>query len=163
MKLQSVKAYAPASISNLGPAFDVLGIAIHRPGDIVIAQRQRERGLSFSVRSQHFNVPSDPKENVAAYVANLILNEAKFPFGIKLVLNKNMPVGSGLGSSAASSAAAAVAVNALLPKPLKKYDLLQFIIEGERKACGSPHADNATPSLLGGAWLIRSYNPLDVI
>ena len=74
-----------------------------------------------------------------------------------------MPVGSGLGSSAASSVAAALAVNALLVKPLSKADLLPFILEGERLACGSAHADNAAPSLLGGGCLIRSYDPVDVV
>ena len=36
-------------------------------------------------------------------------------------------------------------------------------MEGERVACGSAHADNAAPSLLGGFILIRSYDPLDLI
>jgi homoserine kinase len=78
------------------------------------------------------------------------LSEQHLSFGIEMILHKSMPVGSGLGSSAASSVAAAVAVNALLAKPLSKADLLPFILEGERLACGSAHADNAAPCLLGG-------------
>ena len=163
MKPKSVRVYAPASISNLGPGFDVLGIAIAKPGDIVVAKRIRQEGLLFAVRERSLEVPTDARNNVAAHVASLILREFKPPFGIQLELDKRMPIGSGLGSSAASSAAAAIAVNALLPKPLKRDELLRFVVEGERKASGSPHADNATPSLLGGAWLIRNYNPLDVI
>ncbi|MBI1806899.1 MAG: homoserine kinase [Ignavibacteria bacterium] len=163
MKPKRVKVYAPASISNLGPGFDVLGIAIDQPGDIVIAHRIREQGLTFTVVDTSRTVPADARSNVAAHVASLMMKECDPPFGIQLELHKQMPVGSGLGSSAASSVAAAVAVNALLPKPLKRNELLRFVVDGERKASGSPHADNATPSLLGGAWLIRSYNPLDVI
>ena len=163
MTPRSVKAFAPATISNLGPGFDVLGVALHEPGDFVIAHRQEERGLSFLVQTLQARVPHDPQKNVAAYVARLILRELKPSFGIHLILQKAMPIGSGLGSSAASSVAAAVAVNALMSKPLKKSDLLRFALEGERYACGSLHADNAAPSLLGGACLIRSYNPLDVI
>jgi homoserine kinase len=163
MTPRSVKVYAPASISNLGPGFDVLGIAIDKPGDYVVAKRKSEKGLTFSLRTDQEGIPSDAGQNVASFVASLILDEMKPGFGVSMVLHKQMPLGSGLGSSAASSAAAAVAVNALLPKPLKKYALLRFVVEGERKAAGSPHADNAAPSLLGGAWLIRSYNPLDAI
>ncbi len=160
---RSVKTFAPATVSNLGPGFDVLGVALHRPGDFVIASRQKERGLLFSVKTGQMQVPLDSKGNVAAHVAKLMLREIKPPFGIRMVLQKSMPIGSGLGSSAASSVAAAMAVNELLPKPLRKPELLRFALQGELFACGSTHADNAAPSLLGGGCLIRSYDPVDVI
>ena len=163
MKLRSVKTYAPATISNLGPGFDTLGVAINSPGDTVVARRRSEPGLGFSVATKNAGVPLDAKKNVASFVASLLLSEQRPSFGIEMILHKSMPVGSGLGSSAASSVAAAVAVNALLAKPLGKADLLPFVLEGERLACGSAHADNAAPSLLGGGCLIRSYDPVDVV
>jgi homoserine kinase len=163
MKPKSVKSFAPATISNLGPGFDTLGVAINSPGDTVVARRRSEPGLGFSVATDDDAVPRDIKKNVAGYVASLLLNETRPSFGVEMVLYKSMPVGSGLGSSAASSVAAAVAVNAILPKPLSKAELLPFILEGERLACGSAHADNAAPSLLGGGCLVRSYDPLDVV
>jgi homoserine kinase len=160
---RSVKAFAPATVSNLGPGFDVLGVALHKPGDVVFASRQVERDLVFSVKTSQAQVPLNSRSNVAAYVAELIMHEMKPPFGIRMVLHKSMPIGSGLGSSAASSVAAAMAVNALMPRPLPKTDLLRFALQGELFACGSMHADNAAPSLLGGGCLIRSYDPIDVI
>jgi homoserine kinase len=163
MQPKSVKTYAPATISNLGPGFDTLGVAINGLGDVVVARRRPDPGLGFSVASTDTAVPHDVKKNVASYVSTLLLTEKCPPFGIEMVLHKSMPVGSGLGSSAASSVAAAIAVNSLLPKPLTKAGLLPFILEGERLACGSAHADNAAPALLGGGCLIRSYDPLDVV
>jgi homoserine kinase len=163
MQNRKVKIFAPATIANLGSGFDVLGIAIEKPGDIVIAERKTEFGLDFSVRIQNEDLPADPRQNVAAHVASLMLDEFHPPFGVKMELEKRMPIGSGLGSSAASSVAAVVAVNRLLTCPLSKRDLLRFAVEGERKASGTPHADNVAPSLLGGACLIRSYDPLDVL
>ncbi|MCZ6925960.1 MAG: homoserine kinase, partial [Rickettsia endosymbiont of Ixodes persulcatus] len=80
-----------------------------------------------------------------------------------LTLEKNMPLGSGLGSSGASCAAAAFAINALLPTPLAKHELLKYAVEGERLASGSAHADNVAPSLLGGICLVKSYHPLEII
>jgi homoserine kinase len=74
-----------------------------------------------------------------------------------------MPLGSGLGSSAASAVAGVFAINQLLGMPMTQQELLPFAMEGERLACGSAHADNVAPSLLGGFVLIRSYSPLDVI
>ena len=161
MKKRSVRVYAPASVSNLGSGFDVIGVAIEKPGDFVVATRTEEPGLTFSVDARSVDVPRDGK-NVAEHVASLLLEEFRPSFGIKMILQKRMPIGSGLGSSAASSVASAVAVNALLPRKLKKKDLLRFVVEGERMASGSPHADNVAPSLLGGVCLIRSYDPLDV-
>lgn len=163
MRPKAVKVFAPASIANLGAGFDVLGIAIHRPGDIVVAKRQAKPGLSFSVQTKYENVPVDVKKNVAAHVALLLLEELKPPFGVEMILHKKMPVSSGLGSSAASSVAAVAAVNALLAKPLPRRELLRFAVEGERLATGSLHADNVAPCLLGGAQLVRSLEPLDVI
>jgi homoserine kinase len=74
-----------------------------------------------------------------------------------------MPLGSGLGSSAASAVAGVFAANELMGKPLSQKELLPFAMEGERVACGSAHADNVGPSLLGGFVIIRSYDPLDII
>ena len=158
-----VRVFAPASISNLGPGFDVLGIAIRKPGDFVVAERCKKPGLFFTLDSPVDDIPTSGRENVAGHVASLMLRELKPGFGIRMTLQKKMPLGSGLGSSGASSVASAVAVNALLTKPLPKTDLLRFAVEGERKASGSPHADNVAPSLLGGLCLIRSYRPLDVL
>ena len=162
MALKSVKVFAPATIANLGSGFDVLGIAINEPGDIVTASRTSKPGVSFTLKTKHLDVPSDRK-NVAVYVADLMLDEFKPAFGVALTLYKRMPVGSGLGSSAASSVAAMAAINELLTRPLPKRDLLRFSVEGERFVTGAGHADNVAPSLLGGAQLIRSYDPLDIV
>jgi homoserine kinase len=160
---RAVRVFAPATIANLGSGFDVLGIAIDRPGDVVVARRISKPGLNFSVQTEHQDVPTDARHNVAAHVARLMLTQLRPRFGIQMTLHKQMPIGSGLGSSAASSVASVVAVNALLDAPLPRRDLLRFAVEGERKASGAPHADNVAPSLLGGVCLIRSYDPLDVI
>jgi homoserine kinase len=161
MKSRFVKVFAPATIANLGPGFDVLGIAIQQPGDIVTAETTSLPGLKFSIHG--ISTTPENQENVAAHVANLMLTELKPAFGVSLVLQKLMPIGSGLGSSGASAAAAAFAINALLTKPLSRMDLIPFAMEGERLASGSAHADNVAPALLGGVCLIRSYEPLDII
>lgn len=163
MKERSVSVFAPATIANLGPGIDVLGIALTMPGDVVLASRTEEPGFTFKVQSKDADLPGDAKKNVAGHVANLMIKEFKPTFGIDLLLKKQMPIGSGLGSSAASSVAAAVAVNALLSRPLKRPDLLRFVAEGERLTSGAAHLDNVAPSLLGGACLIRNSNPPDVL
>jgi homoserine kinase len=157
-----IKVYSPATIANVGPGFDVLGVAIEQPGDVVIAEIKSERGVAFHLHDNNIQLPTD-KRNVAAHVAELMLDESNSPFGVKLTLQKNMPLCSGLGSSAASAAAAVVAVNELLARPFTKMDLIRFAVEGERLASGTAHADNVAPAILGGICLVRSYEPLDII
>ncbi len=160
--MKRVTVFAPATIANIGPGFDILGVAIQQPGDFAIAEKTSAPGLHFTLKGQTSDLPTDNK-NVAAYVAQLMLDTFKPAFGVALTLDKRMPIGSGLGSSGASAAASAFAINALLDKPLSKMDLIQFAVSGEKLASGSAHADNVAPSLLGGLCLIRSYQPLDVI
>src|SRR5690606_19124544 len=78
-------------------------------------------------------------------------------------LHKQMPIGSGLGSSAASTVAGLFAINTLLGNPLSREELLPFAVQGEELACGHGHADNVAPALMGGITLIRGYDPLDVV
>jgi len=163
MKPKRVKVYAPATIANLCAGFDVLGIALETPGDSVMATRTANKEFRFSVETTFLNIPISIEDNVAAYVSSKMMDELKLPFGIEMVLHKSMPVGSGLGSSGASSVAAAVAVNALLDKPLTKKELLHFAIEGERKASGTAHVDNVAPSLFGGACIVLNEKSLDVV
>jgi homoserine kinase len=163
MRSKSVVVHAPATIANVGPGFDILGIALDDPGDTLRAERVNEPGLHFEVETAAAGLPTDPGKNVAAHVAGLLLEDRQPAFGVRLILKKEMPIGSGLGSSAASSVGAAVAVNALLTKPLKRPDLLRFAVEGERLAAGYPHADNAAAALLGGAVLVRDNESMDIV
>lgn len=158
-----IKVFAPASIANICAGFDMLGVALESIGDCVTVTKTKEKKLTFRVDTNIDNIPTSENKNIAAYVAKLMMEELKIDFGIEMILHKNMPVGSGMGSSASSSVAAAVAVNALLPEPLSKNALLPFAMEGERKASGAAHADNVAPSLLGGACIIRNEKPLEVI
>ncbi len=103
-----------------------------------------------------------PVKNTASVAAQALVDCYAPGRGIALTVEKNMPIGSGLGSSAASSAAACFAVHQLLEEPCSKAELVRFAMLGEKVACGTAHADNVAPSLLGGFTLIRSYDPLDL-
>ena len=157
-------AFAPASISNLGCGFDVIGLALVRPGDYVVAERIEKRAVELcGVEGDEGLLPRDARKNVASYVASLMLKDLKPKTGVAITVHKRMPIGSGLGSSAASAVAAAVAVNALLGSPLTKAQLLPYAIEGERFVSGAGHPDNVSPSLLGGVTLIRDTKNLDIV
>jgi homoserine kinase len=105
----------------------------------------------------------DAAANTAGVAVIALLNSLERNDGIEISLKKNLPLGSGMGSSAASAVAALVGANRLLGEPFSKRELLPFAMEAERVACGSAHADNVAPSLIGGFVLIRGYEPLDVV
>lgn len=160
----TITVFAPATVANVASGFDVLGFAIDEPGDVVSLRRTREKNVSVvSITGDGGKLPRDPARNTAAVAAAGFLKSIGSPFGVEIALEKRMPLSSGLGSSAASAVAAAFAANLLAGSPVPVRDLLPFTIEAERVACGSAHADNVAPSLLGGFVLIRSYTPLDVV
>lgn len=166
-KITSVKAFAPASVANVSCGFDVLAFAIHGPGDIVEVSKKDTPGVEIAkIEGDGGFLPKNPPiENTAgraviAMIEDLGIAETT---GFSIKIKKMMPLGSGMGSSAASSVAAVVALNELLSNPYSKGDLLQFAMQGELAASGSPHADNVSASLLGGFTLVRSQNPLDIV
>lgn len=161
----SIKAFAPATVANVACGFDVLGFAVDQPGDTVEVTLKDSPGIVIkSISGDGGKLPLDPKENTVSLVIQEYLNHiGKSDLGVEIALGKGMPLKSGLGSSAASSVVGVFALNELLDKPLAQKELLPFAMEGERLACGSAHADNVAPALLGGFVLVRSYAPLDVI
>src|SRR3989339_1224235 len=158
-----ITAYAPATVANVACGFDILGFAVEKPGDTVTVNFKKTAGVKITKIIGNKNLPLDAVKNTAGYAVIKLLEYLNEKRGIEMELHKNMPLGSGLGSSAASSVAALLAVNKILGEPLTKEELIPFAMEGERLACGAAHADNVAPALLGGFTLIRSYDPLDVI
>ncbi len=156
-----VRAFAPGTVANLGPGFDVLGLAVTGAGDVVTV----ERGVDSEIRmrsSGHPDIPIDPRRNTAGIAAARVRAKAAAEIGFTLDVEKGLPLSGGQGGSAASAAAAAVAVNELLGSPFRKEELLEACLEAEEAVAGR-HADNVAAALLGGVVLIRSLEPLDVV
>lgn len=162
--MKTIRAYAPATVANVSCGFDVFGFAVEEPGDEVILTLTPEPGVRMKkIEGDNGRLPMDAARNTSGVAVIAFLNAINSNQGVDIVLKKNLPLGSGMGSSAASSVAALVGINHLLGTPFEKKALLPFAMEAERIACGSAHADNVAPSLLGGFVLIRGYDPLDVV
>ena len=162
--MNSVKAFAPATVANVSCGFDIFGFAIQEPGDTVELFKRDEPGIVITdITGDEGRLPRQAEKNSVTVVMLALLKHLGISdLGCEVVLRKNMPLGSGMVSSAASAVAGVVAMNELLGNPLSRKELLPFAMEGERIASGSAHADNVGPSLLGGFVVIRSYNPLDI-
>ncbi len=155
-KFSYAKATAPASVSNVGPGFDVFGFAIDHVGDEVEARPRLESGVIITGISGNNDISLDPEMNTAGKAVQFFLESLKIDQGVELYIRKNIQAGSGIGSSASSAVAAVVAVNALLESPLPKEELIDAALAGEAIASGgSIHGDNVLPSLLGGFLIIK--------
>src|SRR5699024_2377962 len=163
-KYKKVRVYAPATVANVSCGFDVMGLALHAPGDEIVARYGRGEGITItSITGDGGVLPHNVAKNTASVAVRAMLDDLNITLPIELEVHKKMPLGSGLGSSAASSAGALLAVNYLLDQPFSRKELLPFAAEGERAACGTAHYDNVAPSMLGGFAFIRSSRPPDIL
>jgi homoserine kinase len=157
-----VKIYAPASIGNVSDGFDVLGAAVSPVdgtllGDCVSV----EAADSFSlVNSGRFvsKLPTNPQENIVYQCWERFCQAIGKQVPVAMTLEKNMPIGSGLGSSACSVVAGLMAMNEFCGKPLNDTELLALMGELEGRISGSVHFDNVAPCFLGGVQLMIEEN-----
>ncbi len=158
-----VRVMAPATVSNLNCGFDVLGLAINEPYDVVEVELTGTPSVEIVAIKGCDSLSTDPEKNVVGAVLGAMTAASGSAVGFRVIIEKGIIPGSGIGSSAASSAAAAFAANVLLDARFTLTELVRFAMEGEKLASGTAHADNVAPSLMGGITLIRSYEPLDII
>jgi len=158
-----VTVKAPATTANLGPGFDVFGIALENPNDkVTIAPVSK--GIEINVSGLAADtIPTEPEKNTAGVVAKHILQEFSLKTGLMITLEKGILPSVGLGSSAASAAAVAFGLNHLFNLKLEHKQLIQLAAKGEIASAGFEHADNVSAAIYGGFIIIKSYSPLEVI
>ena len=154
-----ITAIAPSSTANLGPGFDVFGLAVDAFYDKITLTKKKNKGISIVTED---NIPTNPEKNTAGLVVSHMIKKFQINDGIEIKIEKNVPAGFGMGSSAASAAAAAYALNKLYNLKLDENSLVEFAGVGEKASAGSVHYDNVAASVLGGFVIVRT-NPLDVI
>lgn len=159
---QKVTVKCPATVANLVCGFDILGMCLEEPYDLVEVKLLNEPGIIITSKDG-FPLPADPAQNTAGAPLLAMLEELNEPIGFEVIINKQIKPGSGVGSSAASAAGSIVAANHLLNKRFSKEDLVRFALFGEKVASGVKHADNVAPCIYGGITLIRSIFPLDIV
>jgi len=157
-----IKVSAPATVANLVCGFDILGMALNDPQDIMEVSLLDEPVIRIR-HNDGYDLPVEPEKNVAGASLLALQDAYEKKIGFEVVIDKCIKPGSGLGSSAASSAGAVVAANYLLGNIFSKTELVRFAMNGEKVASGVKHADNLAPCIYGGVTLIRSILPLDII
>lgn len=159
-------AFAPGSIGNVGPGFDVLGLAVEGIGDRVAVELTSGAARVADVSGRDAAlIPRDPARNSAAIAAIAWLRAHGDGRNVIVTIEKGLPLAGGLGGSAASSVAGAYAAamaagpTGFEPKPL---ELITAALKGESAVAGR-HLDNIAASVLGGLVLSRSIDPIDAV
>src|ERR1700742_230230 len=159
---KTIKILSPATVANLVCGFDVLGLCLHEPTDLMEVKLLNEKKIIIQ-SADGYPLPLDPAQNTAGAPLVEMINEIDREVGFEVIIHKNIKPGSGIGSSAASAAGSVVAANHLLGNIFTKQDMVRFAMFGEKVASGVKHADNVAPCIYGGVTLIRSILPLDII
>ena len=156
--VSKIAVKAPSSTANLGPGFDVFGLAIDAFYDTVTLTKTK-KGIMIITDDK---IPTDPENNTAGLVVKNMKKKFKIKEGIEIKIEKGVPAGFGMGSSAASAAATAVAFDKLFGLKLDDNALVEFAGSGEKASAGTIHYDNVAASVLGGFVIVKT-NPLNVI
>jgi homoserine kinase len=148
---ESCIAAAPCSTANLGPGYDVFGLALDALEDKVkISKKSPGDGGKISITNSDQSIPSMAESNSAGLVVKKMMQDFEISDSTEIEIMKGVPPGYGIGSSAASAAAAAIAFNSLYDLEIDKSKLVEYAAEGEFASAGIKHYDNVSASLLGG-------------
>jgi len=136
------KIKTPATSANLGPGFDALGLALNLWNETTFTLAIE---YSMRVRGEGADKLSNDKNNLIFRAAQRLADFAgrALPAFHADCLNQ-IPLSSGLGSSAAATLTGLLAANTMLGKPLLKDEILDLAAEMEG------HSDNVAPGLMGG-------------
>jgi len=161
--VKSVTVRAPCSTANLGPGFDVFGLALDAFYDeVTVTKKPKSFGIKI-VSSD--DIPLDPKKNTAGIAAKAMLDADKEfnQDGLEISIKKGVPAGYGLGSSAASAAACVHAISRMYPDAgWQTADLVAFAGEGEKASAGTVHFDNVGAAV-AGRFVVVKYLGFDEV
>lgn len=159
----TLKVYAPASIGNLSVGFDALGLALAPIngallGDMVQLTPKTDDSIDewqLEVTGPFArDLPPDPEDNIVTACCQAY-QEAAAERGVRVkplrvILDKRLPIGSGLGSSASSIVATLEALNRWHDHLLSTLDNFRLMAKMEGRISGEIHLDNVAPCLFGG-------------
>ena len=160
MNEKRLTVYAPASSGNVSVGFDALGLALSPLdgsllGDCVSIMPGAPDDWMLCIDGPFAHaLPQDQELNIVITSCRRFEQAARAAgvdiHPLNITLDKRLPVGSGLGSSASSIVATLVALNRYFGRPLDRPALLQLMAEMEGSISGEVHLDNIAPCLLGG-------------
>ncbi|SFE58501.1 homoserine kinase [Peptostreptococcus sp. D1] len=134
------KITVPATTANLGPGYDVLGMALSLYSVF-------ECELSDEIVIELDGLEKEKltiENNLVINCMNKLFEKiGKYPSGYHIKITNGVPLARGMGSSATAIIGGLLSANALMDFPLSKDSILELATEIEG------HPDNVAPALLG--------------
>jgi homoserine kinase len=131
----------PASSANLGPGFDALGLAL---GIYLDCRFRRSEKLAIQVSGRDHGAISTGEDNLIWQTALAVAVDTRSTLPpVELLIENQIPVGKGLGSSAAALTAGVVIADQLLGLGWKRPRIL------DEAARLEGHPDNVAACVLG--------------
>lgn len=157
--MSKVSVFAPATIGNVGPGFDVLGLALEGLGDTLTLELVNGPSAVKEVKGRDAeHVPTVASQNAAVIAAEAFLKSKNVNAGVHLWSDRRLPISGGLGSSAAASTSGAFAAALACGLPYTNDDILEAALAGEAHVAGR-HLDNIAPCFFGGLTAVQSSSP----
>ena len=155
--------FSPASIGNVGPGFDVLGLAVDGVGDkVTVTLTDGEARVDKVTGRDAVHIPRDPAQNVASIAATAWLRAHHVEKNPVVSIEKGLAVAGGMGGSAASSVGGALAAALAAGTTPSPGEIMAAALEGEATVAGR-HLDNIAASVLGGLTIVLSVDPIDAV
>lgn len=148
----AVKVRVPATVANLGPGFDALGVAVQMHLEIEIEPRRDSIEIMVEGEGAE-QLPQDSTNLVIRAMNTFFDHIGRRPPGYSVRVRNPIPLGSGLGSSAAAVVGGLYAARAVTERNVPQIEMVRLATSLEG------HPDNVLPALLGG--LVVCYRSED--
>jgi homoserine kinase len=139
----AVSVRVPATVANLGPGFDALGVALRMHLEIEIEPRRDIVEIMVEGEGAE-ELPLDDGNLVIRSMNAFFDHVARRPSGYAVRVRNPIPLASGLGSSAAAVVGGLVVARALTGRVVSQGEMIDLATSLEG------HPDNVMPALLGG-------------
>src|SRR5436305_1221997 len=124
--MKKVHIKVPATSANLGPGFDVLGVALPLYNEVTMGinggawtSSRRAISVSMDIEGEGFDsLPRDESNLVVRAAFQLFEATRRWPGTLYIKALNRIPLARGLGSSAAATLGGIYAANRLCGKPL---------------------------------------------
>lgn len=154
--------FAPATIGNVGPGFDHLGLCIGGLGDELSGELAPRFEIAKITGRQAEMIPLEAEKNAATIAAQAYFRLVGYDGGLRMKIHRSLPMSGGLGASASSAVGGAMLAAALLGNDPKDPRVVEAALTGEAAVAGC-HLDNIAPCLFGGLVLCQSLEPIRLV
>lgn len=157
--MDEITVKTPATSANLGSGFDICGIALERPFDIINIKKAKKLSIK---NTGHFVALDDPKNSIFTTVIEKMRQDFGFKENFQITIKKNIRHKGGLGASASEAVGIAFGLNELFRLNLSKREIVHYAAYGEEFIDGSRHLDNVAPCTYGGFTISYNNNPVSI-